>query len=36
MKIPLTFGPPHVAVERRADGSIIVISPEPLAAIRGR
>ncbi len=32
MKIPLTFGPPHVAVERRADGSIIVISPEPLAA----
>ncbi len=32
MKIPLTFGPPHVAVERRADGAMIVKSPEPLAA----
>ena len=32
MKIPLTFGPPHVAVERRADGSILVRSPEPLQA----
>jgi len=32
MKIPLTFGPPHVTVERRADGSMIVSSPEPLAA----
>ncbi len=31
MKIPLTFGPPHVTVERRADGSMIVSSPEPLA-----
>ena len=31
MKIPLTFGPPHVAVERRADGAMIVKSPEPLA-----
>ncbi len=29
-KIPLTFGPPHVAVERRADGAMIVTSPEPL------
>ena len=32
MKIPLTFGPPHVAVERRADGAMIVRSPEPLGA----
>ncbi len=32
MKIPLTFGPPHVAVERRADGAMIVTSPEPLQA----
>jgi feruloyl-CoA synthase len=32
MKIPLTFGPPHVVVERRADGAMIVTSPEPLAA----
>jgi feruloyl-CoA synthase len=32
MTIPLTFGPPHVAVERRADGSMIVKSPEPLGA----
>ena len=30
MTIPLTFGPPHVTVERRADGSVIVRSPEPL------
>jgi feruloyl-CoA synthase len=32
MTIPLTFGPPHVAVERRADGAMIVTSPEPLQA----
>jgi feruloyl-CoA synthase len=32
MKIPLTFGPPHVAVERLADGAMIVTSPEPLQA----
>ena len=32
MKIPLTFGPPHVTVERRADGAMIVTSPEPLGA----
>ena len=31
MKIPLTFGPPHVRVERRPDGSMLVRSPEPLA-----
>ncbi len=30
MKIPLTYGPPHVTVEKRADGSMIVRSPEPL------
>ncbi|RBP00235.1 4-coumarate--CoA ligase [Roseiarcus fermentans] len=31
MKIPLTFGPPHVTVDKRGDGSMIVMSPEPLA-----
>jgi feruloyl-CoA synthase len=31
MKIPLTFGPPDVTVDRRADGAIIVRSPHPLA-----
>ena len=29
-KIPLTFGPPDVTVERRADGAMIVRSPQPL------
>jgi feruloyl-CoA synthase len=32
MKIPLIFGPPHVTVEKRADGSMIVSSPEPLGS----
>jgi feruloyl-CoA synthase len=32
MTTPLTFGPPHVTVERRVDGSMIVKSPEPLGA----
>ena len=30
MKIPLTFGPPHVSVKRRPDGALIVRSPSPL------
>src|SRR5271165_6205986 len=29
-KIPLTFGPPNVAVEHRPDGSMVVRSPHPL------
>ena len=29
-KVPLTFGPPDVTVERRADGAMIVRSPHPL------
>ena len=29
-KVPLTFGPSDVTVERRADGAMIVRSPHPL------
>jgi len=29
-RLKLTFGPPYVTVERRADGVMLVRSPHPL------
>ncbi len=31
-RVKLTFGPPHVTVERRPDGAMLVRSPHPLAS----